>query len=67
MAKEPTYTEAFGELQQIVEEIERGNVSLDRIAEKVKRASRLIRICKLKLASVEEDVKQILSELEPEP
>jgi len=65
MAKE-TYAEAFEELQRIVEEIERGDISLDLISGKVKRATRLIRICREKLASVEEDVNQILKELEQE-
>jgi exodeoxyribonuclease VII small subunit len=65
MAKE-SYTEAFEELQRIVEEIERGDISLDMIAGKVKRAALLIRICRQKLNLVEEDVRQILKELEPE-
>jgi exodeoxyribonuclease VII small subunit len=66
MVKETTYTEAFDELKSIVEEIERGDISIDRIAEKVKRAAFLIRICRKKLTSTEEDVSAILRELESE-
>jgi len=59
-----TYTDAFEELQTIVTEIEAGEISVDELAEKVKRAAELIRICKAKLTSTEEDVNQILKELE---
>lgn len=58
------YTEAFNELQKIVLEIEEGEISVDILSEKVKRAAQLISICKAKLTSTEEDVNRILSELE---
>jgi len=64
MSKEPNYTEAFEELQEIVLEIEQGEISVDELAEKVKRAAVLIKICKTKLTSTEEDVAKILKELE---
>jgi exodeoxyribonuclease VII small subunit len=60
------YTEAFEELQQIVQEIEEGEISVDELSVKVKRAAELIRICKTKLTSTEEDVNEILKELEGE-
>jgi exodeoxyribonuclease VII small subunit len=58
------YTEAFDELQEIVSEIEEGTITVDVLAEKVKRAGELIRICKEKLTSTEKDVHAILKELE---
>ncbi len=64
MNKEPNYTEAFEELQEIVSEIEGGDISVDVLSEKVKRAALLIRICKSKLTSTEEEVSRILKELE---
>jgi exodeoxyribonuclease VII small subunit len=64
MNQNPNYTEAFEELQQIVSEIEEGTISIDDLSEKVKRAALLIKICKAKLTSTEEDVNQILKELE---
>jgi exodeoxyribonuclease VII small subunit len=64
MSKEPNYTEAYEELQRIVSEIEAGDISVDDLSEKVKRAALLIRICKNKLTSTEEDVTRILKELE---
>jgi len=60
----PNYTAAFEELQHIVSEIENGEISVDELSEKVKRATELIRICKLKLTSTEEDVTKILKDLE---
>lgn len=64
MNEQPSYTEAFEELQEIVTEIEQGEISVDELSEKVKRASQLISICKNKLASTEEDVNKILKELD---
>jgi exodeoxyribonuclease VII small subunit len=64
MAKKPSYTEAWEELKQIVEELESGEISVDDLSEKVSRAAVLIRICKEKLTSTEEDVNRILKELE---
>ncbi len=58
------YTEALDELQQIVQEIESGEISVDELSEKVKRASVLIAVCKEKLFKTEDDVNQILKELE---
>lgn len=63
MKENPTYTEAFEELQQIVTEIEEGSISIDELSEKVKRAALLIKVCKAKLTTTEEDVNQILKEL----
>lgn len=67
MNDSPTYSEAFDELQQIVSEIEEGQISVDELSEKVKRAALLINICKSKLSSTEEDVNKILKDLEGEP
>ena len=64
MGEELNYTKAFDELQQIVADIEDGEISVDELTEKVKRASELITVCKSKLTSTEEDVNQILKELE---
>ncbi len=64
MKEKPNYTEAFEELQEIVSEIERGDISVDELSDKVKRAAVLIKICKNKLAATEGDVIAILKELE---
>lgn len=64
MSDQQTYSDAFEELQQIVGDIEDGEISVDELSVKVKRASELIKICKEKLSSTEENVQDILKELE---
>lgn len=64
MSDQQNYTEAFEELQQIVSEIEHGQISVDELSKKVKRATVLIKICREKLTATEADVSQILKELE---
>lgn len=64
MSTKTNYTEAFEELQEIVSQIEEGEISVDELSEKVKRAATLIKICKTKLTTTEEDVDKILRELD---
>jgi len=63
MEKKISYTEAISELELIVTEIEQGEITIDTLSEKVKRASELIKICKDKLTATEEDVSKILGEI----
>lgn len=62
--KQLNYALAFEELQKIVDEMETGDISIDELSIKVKRASELIQICKRKLKSTELDVQKILDELD---
>lgn len=64
MSDQINYTDAFRELQTIVSEIEQGEITVDELSEKVKRAAFLIRVCKSKLTTTEEDVNKILKELD---
>jgi len=66
MKTEITYTAAFEELKTIVQEIESGDISVDDLSLKVKRATELIKICKSKLTQTEENVQKILKELDEE-
>lgn len=59
-----TYIDAFNELQQIVQEIEKGDVGVDDLSAKIKRASQLIQVCKAKLTASEEEVKLLLDKLQ---
>ncbi|MFA9211545.1 MAG: exodeoxyribonuclease small subunit [Bacteroidota bacterium] len=58
-----TYEKAYNELQEIITAIETGDVSVDLLSEKVKRAAELITFCKEKLTATEQDVQQILADL----
>lgn len=64
MSDSLTYQSAFKELQQIVTDLEEGEVNVDELSEKVKRATMLIAVCKSKLTQTEEDVNKILKDLE---
>lgn len=64
MESKMNYTSAFEELQQIVRDMEDGEITVDELSVKVKRATELIKFCKQKLTTTEEDVNQILKELE---
>ena len=59
-----TYNEAVEKLKSIVADIERGELDVDVLSEKVKEATRLIKLCKDKLFKADEEVKKILEELE---
>lgn len=54
------YQEAKQELEEIIESIESGEVDLDTLSAKVKRAFELITFCKNKLRETQEHVDNIL-------
>ena len=63
MEKPKTYQEAFDGLQQLVRKMENAEISVDELAEMIKRATLLINICKKKLTDTEEEVKLLLDKL----
>ena len=62
--KTVTYNEAMAEVEEILEKIENEELDVDDLAEKVKRVSVLLKICKDKLMKTNEQVEQILKEME---
>ncbi|MBM4060501.1 MAG: exodeoxyribonuclease VII small subunit [Planctomycetes bacterium] len=60
---EPTYAAASAELEQILQDIESGEIDLDALTEKVERAATLLATCRQKLAATETKVKKITAEL----
>lgn len=62
--KKLSYSEAIGELERIIDEIESESITVDVLAEKVKRATHLIKFCKKNLRTTEDEVKKALSEIE---
>lgn len=62
--KNLTYSEAIAEVESIVEKIENNELDIDELAKNVKRVSELIKFCKAKLKSTEEEVEQILKDFE---
>ncbi|MDR1161353.1 MAG: exodeoxyribonuclease VII small subunit [Tannerellaceae bacterium] len=59
-----TYKEAIDKLRKIVADIETGELDVDILSDKVKEATRLIKLCKEKLYKVDEEVKKVLEELD---
>lgn len=64
MESKMTYEAAYTELQQIAREIELETVSVDILADKVKRASELISFCQGKLRTTEKEVTGIIEQME---
>jgi exodeoxyribonuclease VII small subunit len=64
MENDITYEAAFNELKQIEADIQREAVSVDVLAEKIKRASELIAICQAKLTKTETEVNKIIGQME---
>ena len=63
MKKEILYTDAINELEEIVSSIENEDVNVDELSVKVKRAAELIKVCKNKLQTTEEEVNSILKDI----
>ena len=64
--KQISYSEAIAAIDEILEQIETGELDVDELAEKVKQASELLKICKSKLFSTEKEVEKVLKEMEGE-
>ena len=60
-----SYDEAIAELDNILAELENNSdINMEEIAQKVKRASELLEICKKQLRVLDENLEKLLSELE---
>jgi exodeoxyribonuclease VII small subunit len=62
-----TYTSAITELEEIVNDIESGEIDVDVLTVKVKRASELITFCKDRLRNTQKEVEKTLVDIEEEP
>ena len=58
------YTDAMAELDEILDELERDDLDVDVLAERVKRASELIKLCRTRIARAQDDVDKIVVDLE---
>ena len=63
MKEELTYTEAFEQLQKIVSQMENADISVDELSDNIKKAAKLIKICKDKLPQTEQEINKTLTEL----
>ena len=63
-AESPGYAEAMAELEDILAELEGDDLDVDVLAERVRRASELIKSCRSRIARAQADVDKIVSDLE---
>ena len=64
MTEEIGYADAMGELDDILEELERDDLDVDVLAAKVQRASELIQLCRTRIARAQADVDKVVTDLE---
>ena len=62
MKEDVKYEAAMAELQAIVRKMENDELDIDQMAEQLKRAQELIKLCKDKLTKTDAEIKKILTE-----
>ena len=63
-ADTPGYADALRELDTILRELEGSDVDVDRLAERVERASALITVCRDKITAAEMSIRQVTTDLD---
>ena len=61
--KEFSFNDAVVEIENILHNIESGDLDIDKLSVEVKRASELIKLCQKKLRSTEEEINSIFKDL----
>ena len=62
MAKENIkYEEAVSQLEQIVANLEEGGLNIDELSSELKKAQKLITLCKQRLTKTDEEIQKILN------
>jgi exodeoxyribonuclease VII small subunit len=61
--KEFSFNEAVIEIEDILKNIESGQLDIDKLSVEVKRASELIKQCQKKLRSTEEEINSIFKDM----
>lgn len=59
MAKKETYEQAMKKLEQIVAQMENNELNIDQLSDKLKEAQSLIKTCRDKLYTADEEIKKI--------
>ncbi|MBK7134360.1 MAG: exodeoxyribonuclease VII small subunit [Bacteroidales bacterium] len=61
--KEFSFNDAVSEIEEILQNIEGGELDVDKLSVEVKRASELIKQCQKKLKSTEDEINSIFRDL----
>ncbi len=64
--KKISYEKAYEKLEDIILQMEGGELNVDSLSANVKRAAELIKICKAKLFETEEEIEKILDNIDKE-
>ena len=58
------YEDAVKQLEQIVRQMETGELDIDQLSEQLKKAQQLIKLCREKLSKTEKEIEEILDKAE---
>ena len=58
------YEDAVKQLEQIVHQMEAGELDIDQLSEQLKKAQQLIKLCREKLSKTEKEIEDILEKSE---
>ncbi len=61
--KEFSFNDAVLKIEEILKNIETGDLDVDKLSAEVKKASELIKLCQKKLRSTEEEINSIFKDL----
>ena len=62
--KTPSFSEAVQELEAILQHIDNDEIDIDRLAEELQRATKLLELCRHKIRKADVEVTQIAQKLE---
>ena len=60
--KQITYEQAMTQLEALAAQMEKGELGIDELSERLKEAQRLIKFCRQKLLNVEKEIHDILEQ-----
>ena len=63
-ADRPGYQDALGELDEILRELEGADVDVDRLADRVTRASELIALCRDRISTARVQIQRVTADLD---
>jgi exodeoxyribonuclease VII small subunit len=63
----PGYAQALDELDQILRELESTDVDVDRLADRVARASELIAVCRSRISAAKLRIDEVIADLDGGP
>jgi exodeoxyribonuclease VII small subunit len=63
--KKFSYNASMAEVEQILESLNKNDLDVDELSQKVERATELLQLCKRKLYETEQEIQAVFDEKEP--